>query len=330
MGKIPLILVSICAVVLLVLGSLSNVVGYLFEESMTTADSPLFQLQLQNRLNQRQRIINTQYFEREMGFGDDTIPPVTICLLNPPEPNGENGWYISKITVTLIASDDNSGVNITNYQVDGGAWQIYLQPFNITTDSRNHTVQYFSVDNAGNIELTKSITFALDTTKPTMSLEFTATKKYWNGYVYDYYVEAHDTTSGMNRTEFYFNGVLQDAIFGPGPNYKFQYLFYLTDRCNVNGFIRNREITESYVKFYSLVVFISVFSTMLPQITQRFFAFDNAGNWEFKEIDNPTCRLSIKPGLYLFQDVTLPNDYTGYLGRFRVRATFYGTIEENQ
>jgi len=330
MNKYHLIGVSICAVVLLVLGSLSNVVGYQSDKSMTTYDSPLFQLRLQNRLNHNQCRIKTQYFERGMGLGDDAIPPTTICFLNPPEPNGENGWYISKITVTLIATDDNSGVNITNYQVDGGAWQIYLQPFNITTDSRNHTVQYFSVDNAGNREPTKSVTFALDATKPRMSVEFTATKKYWNGYVYDYYVEAHDETSGMNRTEFYFNGHLQDAIFGPGPNYKYQYLFYLTDRCNVNGFIRNREITESYVKFYSLVVFISVISTMLPQITQVFFAYDNAGNWEFKDIENPTCRLSVKPGLYLFQNVTLPNDYTGYLGRFRVRATFYGTIEENQ
>ena len=33
---------------------------------------------------------------------DDTTPPVTICTLYPPEPDGQNGWYINNVTVTLL------------------------------------------------------------------------------------------------------------------------------------------------------------------------------------------------------------------------------------
>ncbi|MBA7636884.1 hypothetical protein ES703_44512 [subsurface metagenome] len=44
---------------------------------------------------------------------DDITPPVTTCTLNPPEPNGNNSWYVSDVEVTLNATDDMSGVNTT-------------------------------------------------------------------------------------------------------------------------------------------------------------------------------------------------------------------------
>ena len=61
MDKKPLILVSICAVVLLVLGSLSNVVGYQSVKSTTVNDSPLFQTRTQRATNQQQNSITSQY-----------------------------------------------------------------------------------------------------------------------------------------------------------------------------------------------------------------------------------------------------------------------------
>jgi hypothetical protein len=61
MDKKPLIVVSICAVVLLVLGSLSNVVGYQTVMSTSVNDSPLFQTRTQKATNQQQNSINPQY-----------------------------------------------------------------------------------------------------------------------------------------------------------------------------------------------------------------------------------------------------------------------------
>lgn len=67
MDKKPLIVVSILAVVLLVLGSLSNVVGYQ-SVKLTVNDSPLFQTRTQRATNQEQNILTSQYLG--MGRGN--------------------------------------------------------------------------------------------------------------------------------------------------------------------------------------------------------------------------------------------------------------------
>jgi len=320
MDKKPLIGVCILAVVLLVLGSLSNVVGYQSIKSTTAFDSPLFKIKMQRAIHQQQTLITFQYLGK--GFGNDTTPPITICILNPLEPDGENGWYVSKITVTLNATDDDSGVNITHYKLDGGAWQTYLESFTITLDGQ-HLLKYYSVDNAGNIEPERSITLALDKTEPMMNLTYT-----WEGnglckYVIIFSAGASDLTSGMNRVEFYINKVIQRTIVGPGPIYVWEY----PSSYEVRGFILNPEILEDYVKFHARIVMISGASGyIISNCVTRAVAYDNAGNEAWRELYPPTFRAPIiKPGFYLFRDVTLPNNYTGYIGRFFIKATFYNT-----
>lgn len=60
MGKKPLIGVSILAVVLLVLGSLSNVIGYQSVKS-SMSDSPLFQTRAHRAIKQGQNVITSHY-----------------------------------------------------------------------------------------------------------------------------------------------------------------------------------------------------------------------------------------------------------------------------
>ncbi|MBU1158051.1 MAG: hypothetical protein KKE24_01775 [Candidatus Thermoplasmatota archaeon] len=52
-------------------------------------------------------------------------------------------------TVTLSATDPTSGVLMTKYRVDGGEWMNYAVPFEVP-GSGNHTVEFYSIDNAGN------------------------------------------------------------------------------------------------------------------------------------------------------------------------------------
>jgi hypothetical protein len=73
MDKKPLIGVSICAVVLLVLGSLSNVVGYSSVKS-TVNDSPLFATRTQRATNQQQNLLTSQY----LGMGKETLLQFSI------------------------------------------------------------------------------------------------------------------------------------------------------------------------------------------------------------------------------------------------------------
>lgn len=100
------------------------------------------------------------------GGGGDTTPPVTTCTL---EGTMEGGVYISDVKVTLTATDDDSGVNYTMYKLDSGAWTVYTAPFNVT-ENGNHTVYYYSVDIAGNIETEKSKSFIIDQPAPAITI----------------------------------------------------------------------------------------------------------------------------------------------------------------
>jgi hypothetical protein len=91
----------------------------------------------------------------------DTEPPVTSIFFN--EQTGK---------VTLVAQDypltKGTGIAGTYYIIDGGAQQTYGAPFTLAEGT--HTVQYWSVDHAGNPESKKSSTFVVDTTPPTVEL----------------------------------------------------------------------------------------------------------------------------------------------------------------
>ena len=93
----------------------------------------------------------------------DTIPPVTFKDVEGVLGNGN--WYTSSVTITLTSFDDASGVNATYFSINDGAWQRYGGPFNITSDGI-YVIHYYSVDNAGNAELTNLITVKVDKTAP--------------------------------------------------------------------------------------------------------------------------------------------------------------------
>ncbi len=92
-------------------------------------------------------------------IGYDTVSPVTSATLSGTI---VGSFYESAVKVTLSATDANSGVASTKYQVDGLTLYTYTGPFTITAPG-GHTVTFYSVDNAGNTEATKSIKFILVT-----------------------------------------------------------------------------------------------------------------------------------------------------------------------
>ena len=98
-------------------------------------------------------------------FFDDTTPPVTTCTLEPPEPNGLNGWYVDYVEVTLNATDDISGVNVTYYRINNGSWIGYAESFELY-ESNYYTIEFYSVDNAGNEEDAKNTSCKLDNKPP--------------------------------------------------------------------------------------------------------------------------------------------------------------------
>ncbi|OPY34620.1 MAG: Papain family cysteine protease [Methanomassiliicoccales archaeon PtaU1.Bin124] len=70
---------------------------------------------------------------------------------------------VSGSTVTLTSNDVTSKVATIYYQVDGGSWTLYTGAFSAGTAGVQHTVQFYAVDNAGNIEATKQVNVYVDT-----------------------------------------------------------------------------------------------------------------------------------------------------------------------
>jgi len=102
-----------------------------------------------------------------------------FCVDNIPPTTSDNATstYNGPVSITLTPNDgpNGSGVAATYYKVDGGAQMtgtaVYLS--SLAYGSASHTVQYWSVDFAGNKETTKTVSFTqnalTDTTPPTWS-----------------------------------------------------------------------------------------------------------------------------------------------------------------
>ncbi|MFA5102981.1 MAG: hypothetical protein WC525_07485 [Candidatus Thermoplasmatota archaeon] len=250
---------------------------------------------------------------------DDTTPPITTCTLDPPEPDGQNGWYVSDVTITLNATDNESGVNITKYRIDEAAWETYTEPFILSNDGDDILIEYFSIDTAGNSESAKNATVNIDQTIPSILLDYTVEGNALRGYKIIFNATASDKMSSMNRVEFYYNDFLQETVLGQGPEYLW---VCFCPKFSATGLIRHLEITDDYVKFYAIVVKIRHLWDFWNHLTKKAGAYDNAGNSNWAEIYSPSHPVVIEPGFYLFQNVTLTNNYTGHIGRFFIMATF--------
>jgi hypothetical protein len=100
----------------------------------------------------------------------DTTAPQTSAVISPTAPDGQNGWYMHPVTVTLNATDNISGVAKTEYSLDGGmTWQLYKSQVTINQDGK-YTMSSRSTDNAGNVDAVKTISFNLDAVAPTITV----------------------------------------------------------------------------------------------------------------------------------------------------------------
>jgi hypothetical protein len=90
-------------------------------------------------------------------IGTDILPPWTEMEMEPETPNGDNGWYVTPITIHLFAYDDDSPPeNVsTYYRINEGEVLLYTpgSAIMLSTEKMNNTLEFWSVDVAGNEEL---------------------------------------------------------------------------------------------------------------------------------------------------------------------------------
>ncbi|MEA2054648.1 MAG: PKD domain-containing protein [Candidatus Thermoplasmatota archaeon] len=104
----------------------------------------------------------------------DTVAPKTNISIGGTK--GDDGWYISNVTITLLPSDATSGVDKTYYLLNNGTWKTYTTQFVISNEGKN-ILKYYSIDEAGNVEAVNIITIKIDKTSPTITIT-TPTKGY--------------------------------------------------------------------------------------------------------------------------------------------------------
>ena len=90
----------------------------------------------------------------------DSAVPLTVAEITPQEPTGKDNWYTTIPTVKLTT---DSGAK-TYYWWDGGAETEYLGDL-IAVDGA-HALHYYSADDAGNTEETKTFELKVDTGLP--------------------------------------------------------------------------------------------------------------------------------------------------------------------
>jgi len=137
---------------------------------------------------------------------EDENAPLTEAVL---EGSLFNGYYSSDVRVSLSAADNESGVQKTEYSLDGVLWQAYTGPF-ILVQNGETLMGYRSTDMAGNAEVDKTVVVKIDKTAPTVTLNLVKSRfTHWDSLVLS--CEAKDIYSGVRIFEVKLDGAIVDC-----------------------------------------------------------------------------------------------------------------------
>ena len=90
---------------------------------------------------------------------EDSVAPVTKLTVNGKQ--NSLGVYTSAVAITLSATDDLSGVSLTEYSFDSQTWTAYTSPLPVYTQGQT-TIYYRSHDATGNVESIMSHTITIN------------------------------------------------------------------------------------------------------------------------------------------------------------------------
>jgi hypothetical protein len=132
--------------------------------------------------------------------GGDTIPPTTTLALSP-RPNSA-GWNNTNVNATLAATDNTGGSGVKQITYSGSGAQTFpitVVPGANTTVSISSegqtTLDFFSLDNAGNSESTNQSVIMIDKTPPAINCG--AADAQWHAADISIACAANDNLSGL-------------------------------------------------------------------------------------------------------------------------------------
>jgi len=103
----------------------------------------------------------------------DVVPgPISTLVVGTPNYNAEAQYVTSATRMSFdVVDQSGAGIRETSYRADGGAWTNYSTsgPFGLRGEGP-HTLEFFSEDNVGNVEMVQTSILHLDDTPPTTTL----------------------------------------------------------------------------------------------------------------------------------------------------------------
>ena len=154
--------------------------------------------------------------KREVLFpvnADGIAPFSGIIFQGAPSYKSQGIDYYGKgLSYSLTSKDQISGVQST-YKSHNSDYTLYETPINVTNEGDN-TIYYFSVDNVGNTEETKSSSFVLDLTPPVS--DYVLSDVYGDnilGPTFNIGLESTDNLSGVKGT-YYTIDEMSQRVYG--------------------------------------------------------------------------------------------------------------------
>ncbi|MCA9460060.1 MAG: hypothetical protein KC550_05935, partial [Nanoarchaeota archaeon] len=146
-----------------------------------------------------------EYFAQDLAGNYELIKNVSAKLDNLAPNSSDNApitnWYSNPLNISLNASDIHTGVSYISYRVYGSNWTNGTNL--IINTSGNHSFQYFSVDNLGNIETIKTKYISLDFDSPITTDDAPSV---WQSTPFLITLSASDNASGVLNTTYRING----------------------------------------------------------------------------------------------------------------------------
>ncbi len=187
---------------------------------------------------------------------------ISLITLNVVGITGGDNWY--GIDNSFTFSYESDEIAEIYYGIDGN-WLPYTETFKVL-DGGEHILEWYAIDYEQNqSEVDGPFTFKVDKTKPEISLTYEIVGgNQWIGWKLKLTAIAVDSMIGMDRVEFYINGLLQETVKGSGPEYTWSFWFY-----------------------------------PLPHVYLYAIAFDKAGNSARDDIVEPSNIICLKSSLFI-------------------------------
>jgi len=151
----------------------------------------------------------------------DGLAPVSIAKFTGAKKYEANNkvYYGRGLKIEINTTDQVSGVEAIYYSVNGAAYQQYKEAIDFQQEIDNCVLAYYSVDNVGNAETPKKVTFSVDVTGPETQKLFTGkvTNKNTLSPNAQIVLESKDNMSGLKQTYYVIDKNAPQAYTKPLP-----------------------------------------------------------------------------------------------------------------